>query len=66
MDKALKSGALIVFVPLLACCAVALKCYLGCVRFVYGRMDWELAWPPVERVEQEAEGEARHCRSRRR
>ncbi len=63
MQKVLRSGALIVFAPLLVCCGLALKCYLGIVGYVYGLVGWELAWPPVPRVEVDAAGEVRRCRT---
>jgi hypothetical protein len=66
MQKVLRTGAVIVFAPLLVCCGLALKCWLAVVRFVCGLAGWELAWPPVERVEEEAVTEVRRCRSTRR
>jgi hypothetical protein len=63
MHKVLRTGAVIVFAPLLMCCGLALRCWLAVVGFVLGLARWELAWPPVERVEEEAVGEVRHCRS---
>lgn len=63
MQRVFRTGAIIVIVPLLACCGLVLKCWLGIVRIVYGLMGWELAWPPVERVEEEAAGDVRRCRS---
>ena len=64
MRRVLKTGAVIVIVPLLLCCGLALKCWLAVVKLVYGLMGWELAWPPVERVEDEPAGQVRPCRSR--
>jgi outer membrane lipopolysaccharide assembly protein LptE/RlpB len=66
MQKALRIAALIAFVPLLAGCSLALRSYLAVVGFVYSLAGWELAWPPVARVDLEAKGKARHLRSRRR
>ena len=63
MRRVLKTGVVIVIVPLLLCCGLALKCWLAMVKLAYGLMGWELAWPPVERVEEEAAGEVRRCRS---
>lgn len=66
MQKALRIAALIAFVPLLAVCALALRSYLAVVSFVYGLAGWELAWPPVARVDLEVTGKRPRCRSRRR
>ena len=66
MQKALRIAALIAFVPLPAVCALALSFYLAVVGFVYSLAGWELAWPPVARLDLEATGKARHLRSRRR
>ena len=64
MRKALRIAALIAFVPLLTVCALALRFYLAVVGFVYSLAGWELAWPPVARIDVEATGKARRCRSR--
>ncbi|MGA8740155.1 MAG: hypothetical protein WB561_03095 [Terracidiphilus sp.] len=53
MQKFLRFAALAVFVPLLAICALAIKCYLVVVGFLFGLAEWQLAWPPVA-VEPEA------------
>ncbi len=62
MQRVFRIGATIVFAPLLACCALALKCYLAVVGFIYGLAGWELAWPPVSRVDLDAQGKERRCR----
>lgn len=65
MQKILRIGAIIVFAPLLACCALALKCYLAIVGFVLGLAGWELAWPPVSQADLDAAGKTPRCRGGR-
>jgi hypothetical protein len=60
MQKSLRFAALVVFVPLLALCALGLKCFLAVVGFLYGLAGWELAWPPVALVDPHAPERGRH------
>jgi hypothetical protein len=63
MQRAFTIGAIVVFAPLLVCCALALKSYLAVVGFVYSVAGWKLAWPPVERADSDAAGAPEHLPS---
>jgi hypothetical protein len=57
MQRVLRIGAIVVFAPLLACCALAFKFFLAIAGFVCSLAGWEFAWPPVSRIDLTAAGE---------